>query len=96
MVKAKRIFCVVAYDIKNDRCRAKVSKLLEKYGVRVNYSVFECLFTVQQLEETQAKTEKLIDKKEDSLVYYTVCVDCYTKTIYQPKRKIAHEITRIF
>ncbi len=33
---------VIAYDIAEDRRRTQVSTLLEDYGVRVNYSVFEC------------------------------------------------------
>ena len=45
MVKAKKIFCVVAYDIQDDRSRIQISKILEKYGTRINYSVFECMFT---------------------------------------------------
>ena len=32
---------VVAYDIANDKRRKKVSEHLDKYGVRVNYSVYE-------------------------------------------------------
>ena len=31
MVKAKKIFCVVAYDIQDDRSRIQISKILEKY-----------------------------------------------------------------
>ena len=41
MVKAKKIFCVVAYDIQDDRSRIQISKILEKYGTRNNYRVFE-------------------------------------------------------
>jgi CRISPR-associated protein Cas2 len=43
MSRAKRLFCVIAYDIQDDRKRAKVSKLLEKHGYRINFSVFECM-----------------------------------------------------
>jgi len=33
---------VIAYDITDDRRRERVSTFLEDYGLRVNYSVFEC------------------------------------------------------
>ena len=32
---------IVAYDISNNKVRAQFSKFLEKYGVRVQFSVFE-------------------------------------------------------
>ena len=35
------MFVVVSYDIKNDKRRRKVMKLLEGYGERVQYREFE-------------------------------------------------------
>lgn len=32
---------IVTYDISDDRLRTKLSKFLEQYGVRIQYSVFE-------------------------------------------------------
>lgn len=32
---------IVSYDIKNDKLRTQFSKLLEKYGYRLQYSVFK-------------------------------------------------------
>ena len=34
---------VVAYDIAYNKRRNKIAKCLEGYGIRVNYSVFECV-----------------------------------------------------
>lgn len=84
MARAKKTFCVVAYDIKEDRKRARVSKILEKYGIRVNFSVFECMFTDIQLLQVQEKIKKILDKRSDTVIYYPICVNCYTKIIYQP------------
>ena len=86
-MKAKKIFCVVAYDIENDKQRTKIAKFLEKFGTRINYSVFECLFTEKQLKNMQEKIEKQIQSKKDSVVFYRICVECYTKTIHLPPRK---------
>ena len=77
MVKAKKIFCVVAYDIQDDRSRIQISKILEKYGTRINYSVFECMFTDRQFQKIQINLER----------YYPMCINCYTRIIYQPIRK---------
>ena len=83
----KKLFCVIAYDIQKDKSRIKVSKILERYGIRVNLSVFECMVTLKQLELIKNKTQKLIDKHTDSIVFYTLCIQCYSKIIYQPEIK---------
>lgn len=95
MVKAKRILQVIAYDIEDDRKRSKVAKLLEKYGARVNYSVFECMFTPVQLQKTKASVAKLIDTRTDSVVFYQICVDCYSKTVYMPDNKKEYNVVQI-
>lgn len=86
-MRAKKIFCVVAYDISDDKRRYKVAKILTRHGKRFNNSVFECMFTDAQLRKTKEQTEKLIDEDDDSVVYYPICVDCFTKAIYQPERR---------
>lgn len=87
MARAKKTFCVVAYDIKEDRKRARISKILERYGIRVNFSVFECMFTDIQLLQVQEKIKKILDKRSDTVIYYPICVNCYTKIIYQPAHR---------
>lgn len=95
-MRAKKIFCVIAYDIMDDRRRNRVVKVIERYGTRVNYSVFECMFTNVQFKHTQEKIAKLIKFKEDSVIYYPICVDCFSKIIYQPNRRITSKITVIY
>ena len=95
MARAKKTFCVVAYDIKEDRKRARVSKILEKYGIRVNFSVFECMFTDIQLLQVQEKIKKILDKRSDTVIYYPICVNCYTKIIYQPAHRQTSRIIEI-
>jgi CRISPR-associated protein Cas2 len=95
MGRAKRIFCVIAYDIQDDRKRAKVSKLLEKYGYRINYSVFECMLTEKQYTTIREQIKSKIDTKADTVVYYPICVDCYTKIIYEPRRQSAVRVVNI-
>jgi CRISPR-associated protein Cas2 len=52
-MRAKKNFVIVAYDVADDRRRSHVVKLLEKVGVRINYSVFECMLTDSQFEKLQ-------------------------------------------
>lgn len=95
-MRAKKIFCVIAYDIIDDRRRSRVVKVIERYGTRVNYSVFECMFTNVQFRNTQEEIAKLIIPKEDSVIYYPICVDCFSKIIYQPNRRIAGKVTVVY
>lgn len=91
VMRAKKNFVVVAYDVSDDRRRSRVVKLLEKVGVRINYSVFECLLTDAQYEKLQNDILSKIKPKEDTVVYYPICVDCYTKIVYQPSIRRKYE-----
>ncbi|WP_308549443.1 CRISPR-associated endonuclease Cas2 [uncultured Parabacteroides sp.] len=86
-MRAKKNFVIVAYDVADDRRRSHVVKLLEKVGVRINYSVFECMLTDSQFEKLQVNIGAKIDSREDRIVYYPIYVGCYTKIVYQPERK---------
>jgi CRISPR-associated protein Cas2 len=71
------LFIVVAYDIVDDKRRMNVmNTLLDSGGIRVNYSVFECLLTRRNLLRMKKKIEKIINKKEDNVRYYTLCEAC--------------------
>lgn len=85
--RTRKHMTVVAYDIANDIRRDKTVKLLEKYGQRINYSVFECMLTRQQRKELQQNIEEIINEKEDQIVLYNICVDCYAKTTYLPSNR---------
>jgi len=73
---------VVAYDISNDKRRKKLSDILEKYGRRVNYSVYEVELTKTKYKELliQIQEKKLINKKYDSLRFYHICENCLSKS----------------
>jgi CRISPR-associated protein Cas2 len=86
-MRAKKDFVVVAYDVKDDKRRNRVVKALTKVGVRINFSVFECMLTTARLEKLQSELANVIDPSEDCVVYYPICVKCYTKIIYQPRQQ---------
>jgi CRISPR-associated protein Cas2 len=72
-------FWVIAYDIADDHRRQKVAKALEAYGTRSNFSVFECLVTEIQIKKIRKQLNKLINRKEDCILYYYLCVACVEK-----------------
>jgi CRISPR-associated endonuclease Cas2 len=40
---------IVCYDFLNDKLRQKIEKALHDYGVRIQYSVFACLLSPEQV-----------------------------------------------
>lgn len=70
------MFAVVSYDIVSDKRRRRVSKLLEGYGERQQYSVFECDVSEKRLAELKRKLGLLIDPQEDSVRIYRMCAMC--------------------
>ena len=55
----KKNFWVIAYDIADNLRRSRIVKIIEKCGVRVNYSVFECMLTDIQFQKLQEKIGKV-------------------------------------
>lgn len=71
---------IITYDIQNDKRRKKISDELEAYGIRVNYSVFECELNKTKLKKLKLKLEEIVNKKEDSLRFYHLCQSCIPKS----------------
>jgi len=61
---------VVVYDIPCNKRRTKVSGLLEGYGRRVQYSVFECVLTAKKFDELRCRLKKQVELPEDSVRFY--------------------------
>jgi CRISPR-associated protein Cas2 len=66
----KTMLCLVAYDVSDPRRLAKVAKVCEDFGVRVQYSLFECLLEDADFELFWSLLLELIDDAEDRLVAY--------------------------
>jgi CRISPR-associated protein Cas2 len=64
------LFYLVVYDIPCDKRRKKIADLLEGYGQRVQYSVFECILTHQKYQELQKRLRKQVDLSADSVRFY--------------------------
>ena len=71
------MFLVVSYDIPDDKRRTRVAKTLEDYGTRVQYSVFEVNLEAKHVRKMRDRLEQVIEKKEDSIRFYTLCGACY-------------------
>ncbi|MBE7501230.1 MAG: CRISPR-associated endonuclease Cas2 [Verrucomicrobiales bacterium] len=63
---------LVAYDICEPRRLARVARVCEDFGVRVQYSVFECHLDEDEFTDFWLKLLEQIDEAEDRLVAYKI------------------------
>ncbi len=61
---------IITYDIPSDKRRKKVSDLLEGYGRRVQYSVFECRLEQQQYQDLKRRLQPRLHLQEDHIRFY--------------------------
>ncbi|WP_017660603.1 CRISPR-associated endonuclease Cas2 [Baaleninema simplex] len=61
---------LVCYDVRCDRRRRKLAKLIEQRCERVQYSVFECPCDEEMLERLLKRWLRVLELPEDSLRVY--------------------------
>ena len=70
---------LVSYDITNDKLRNKFSKYLKKYGVRIQYSVFEIRNSQRLLDNIMSEITNNFEKKfeqSDSIIIIETSKNC--------------------
>jgi CRISPR-associated protein Cas2 len=72
---------VVVYDIPNDKRRTKLSNFLEGYGRRVQFSVFECFLSLDQMRQLYEKVKKLVDPVEDNVRFYWISEEAVSRVL---------------
>lgn len=70
------MFVVVSYDIVDDRRRERVFNALKDFGVKVQYSVFECDLKAKDVLRLQGRLGRLIKPDEDKVRFYFLCEAC--------------------
>jgi CRISPR-associated protein Cas2 len=73
---------VVSYDVTDNRRRQSLAKLLERYGERVQKSVFEMVLEEKELAGLVRKIERLIKKEEDSVRIYRLPADAVRLSLW--------------
>ena len=64
---------IITYDIVDNKLRGKLSKFLQKYGVRVQFSVFQIANSTRVLSIVTEKIERSFSKKfakSDSVIIF--------------------------
>ena len=90
------MFTIISYDVVEDKRRTKVMKFLKGYGMRVQYSVFECDLTPLQFTKVQHTILGLIDSKTDSVRCYQLDVAAVKQIKILGQGKVTEEPGHIF
>lgn len=67
---------IVGYDVSDPRRLKQVAKHCEDYGIRIQYSMFECRLEAHHFEEFWSGLMDLIDPETDRIVAYRICATC--------------------
>jgi CRISPR-associated protein Cas2 len=63
---------IIAYDIKDKKRIAKLSRLLEKVGVRIEYSLFFVKASKDEMIEIAMKINEIINTQADDVRIYKI------------------------
>ena len=82
---------VIAYDIREDRRRARVAAVLQAYGDRVQRSVFVCTLEVALLREVRDRVAGIINPETDSVYVFRQCSACWESVGVHGQASVADE-----
>jgi len=63
---------LVSYDICNPKRLRRVARVMEGFGVRLQYSVFECPLDGMRLAQCKASLHEEIDYHEDQVLFVSL------------------------
>ena len=72
---------LVAYDIADHKRLARVARVCEDFGVRVQYSIFECRLEEPDFDDFWLQLLEIINEQEDRLVAYKIDARCAKETL---------------
>ncbi|MGI0488922.1 CRISPR-associated endonuclease Cas2 [Pantanalinema rosaneae CENA516] len=72
---------VIVYDIPDDKRRLKLSNFLEGYGRRVQYSVFECFLSLDEMRQLFQQIQRRVKPEEDSIRFYWLSQEAVSRVL---------------
>ena len=63
---------LVTYDVAHPRRLRRVAKILEGFGVRLQYSVFECPLDEMRFAQAKAALQPIIKHDEDQVLFVSL------------------------
>jgi CRISPR-associated protein Cas2 len=67
-----RIRYLVSYDISNPKRLRRVARALEGFGVRLQYSVFECPLDEMRMAMLKAALQPIVNHDEDQVLFVSL------------------------
>ena len=67
-----RVRYLVSYDIANPKRLRRVARTLEGFGVRLQYSVFECPLDELRLATLKAELQPILNHDEDQVLFVSL------------------------
>jgi len=81
---------IICYDVCATKRRNKLAALLESYGLRANYSVFELDVSERIYAELKQRIARIIEPKTDKVLLYRLCKTCIAKSESLGEAEIFH------
>ncbi len=75
----KNMLHLIAYDIRDSKRLRKIAKTCEDFGIRVEYSIFECDLSVEVFQRFWTRISEIAEPDEDKLLAYRICGSCVSK-----------------
>jgi len=75
----KNMLHLVAYDIREPKRLRKIAKTCEDFGIRVEYSVFECDLKNEAFQQLWELLKEIVEPDEDCILAYRICGSCVTQ-----------------
>ncbi len=63
---------LICYDICHPKRLRRVAKAMEGYGVRLQYSVFECALDEKRYRKMEAELHPLLNHEEDQVLFVSL------------------------
>lgn len=67
---------LIAYDVAHPKRLRRVATICQNYGIRIEYSVFECDLDDTLFELFWEQLRQAVDEAEDRLIVYRICANC--------------------
>jgi CRISPR-associated protein Cas2 len=77
----KEMLTLIGYDIAEPKRLARVARVCEDFGVRVQYSVFECRLDETEFTEFWLRLLAEIKEDQDRIVAYKIDARCAKETM---------------
>lgn len=72
---------IIAYDVSDSKIRTRIKKSCERYGYRIQFSVFSCDLNPKQYRKLLKELAEIIKQAEDnqtikSIIIFPQCKEC--------------------